>query len=59
MGAAGILLSMARMSGKHPHVGARGAYVAHDLDSVTLLADEPMPFQVDGDCARHCVRRCC
>jgi diacylglycerol kinase family enzyme len=49
MGAVGILVSMARMSGKHPHVGDRGAHVVHDLDALTLLADEPLPFQADGD----------
>jgi diacylglycerol kinase family enzyme len=49
MGVAGMLWSMARLSGDNPHVGRRGAYVVHDLDSLTVLADEPMPFQVDGD----------
>jgi diacylglycerol kinase family enzyme len=49
MGTAGLLFSMARLSGKHPRIGGRGAYVVHDLDGLTLLADEPMPVQVDGD----------
>jgi diacylglycerol kinase family enzyme len=49
MGVAGMLLSMARMSGDHPKVGRRGAHVVHDLEHITLIADEPLPFQVDGD----------
>jgi diacylglycerol kinase family enzyme len=49
MGAAGMLLSLARMSGTNPRIGRRGARVEHDLDTVTVLADEPMPVQVDGD----------
>jgi diacylglycerol kinase family enzyme len=49
MGIGGMLWSMARLSGDHPHVGGRGAYVVHDLETVTVLADEPLPFQVDGD----------
>jgi diacylglycerol kinase family enzyme len=49
MGTAGMLWSMARLSGAHPRVGRRGARVEHDLHALTLLADEPMPFQVDGD----------
>jgi diacylglycerol kinase family enzyme len=49
MGTAGMLFSMARLSGDHPRIGKRGAYLVHDLDQVTLVADEPLPFQVDGD----------
>jgi diacylglycerol kinase family enzyme len=49
MSTAGLLFSMARLSGKHAHVGRRGAYLVHDLDGLTVLADEPMPVQVDGD----------
>lgn len=49
MSTAGILFSMARMSGSRPRIGGRGARVVHDLDQVTVIADEPMPFQVDGD----------
>ena len=49
MRAAGILLSVARMSGDRPRIGRFGAHVAHDLDHLTLIADEPLPFQVDGD----------
>ena len=49
MGTAGLLWSMARMSGNRPRVGRRGAFSVHDLEHVTVIADEPMPFQVDGD----------
>lgn len=49
MGAPGLLYSLVRMSGNHPHVGRRGAHVRDDLHALTLYADEPMPFQVDGD----------
>ena len=49
MSTLGMLLSMARMSGDHPRVGSRGAHLHHDLDHITVLADAPMPFQVDGD----------
>jgi diacylglycerol kinase family enzyme len=49
MGALGLLFSLARMAGKHPRVGGRGAHVCYDLPEVTLRADEPMPVQVDGD----------
>jgi diacylglycerol kinase family enzyme len=51
MGTVGMLWSMARMSGQKGHVGTRGAYVHHDLDGLTVIADEPMPVQVDGDYA--------
>jgi diacylglycerol kinase family enzyme len=49
MGTAGMLFSMARLSGEHPHIGRRGAFVVHDLDGLSVFADEPMPVQVDGD----------
>ena len=49
MGITGMLFSMARLSGNHPRIGARGAYVVHDLDRLTLVAEEPLPFQIDGD----------
>jgi diacylglycerol kinase family enzyme len=49
MGTAGMLFSMARLSGSRPRIGTRGAFVVHDLDRLTLVADEPLPFQVDGD----------
>ena len=49
MGVAGMLFSMARLSGARPRIGKRGAHVVHDLDRLTLVADEPLPFQVDGD----------
>ena len=49
MGTPGMLWSMARMSGSRPRVGRRGAVVVHDEEHVTVIADEPLPFQVDGD----------
>lgn len=49
MGTAGVLFSMTRLSGARPKVGRRGAHVAHDLEHITLLADDPLPFQVDGE----------
>ena len=49
MGTAGMLFSLARLSGDHPKVGRRGAFLVHDLDALTVYADEPMPVQVDGD----------
>jgi diacylglycerol kinase family enzyme len=49
MSTAGLLFSMGRLSGARPHVGRRGAFLVHDLDGLTILADEPMPVQVDGD----------
>ena len=49
MGVAGMLWSMARLSGDDPRVGHRGAHVLHDLEGLTVLADEAVPFQVDGD----------
>jgi diacylglycerol kinase family enzyme len=49
MSTAGMLFSLARLSGDSPHIGRRGAHVVDDLDQFTVLADEPMPFQVDGD----------
>lgn len=49
MGAAGILYAIVRMSGSKPHVGKWGAHVEHDLEALTVRADEPMPVQVDGD----------
>ena len=45
----GLLLSMSRLSGARPRVSNRGAHVAHDLQTVTVRADEPMPVEVDGD----------
>ncbi|SHF75558.1 Diacylglycerol kinase family enzyme [Jatrophihabitans endophyticus] len=45
----GVLVSMARLSGKRPRIGRFGARVVQDLDHITVVADEPMPFQVDGD----------
>jgi diacylglycerol kinase family enzyme len=49
MGTVGMLVSMVRLSGESPRVGRRGAHVVHDLDGVTIIADEPMPVQVDGE----------
>ena len=49
MGAAGMLLSMARLSGGKPRIGRRGAHLVQDLDTLTVRADEPLPVQVDGD----------
>jgi diacylglycerol kinase family enzyme len=49
MSAPGLLFSIARMSGNTPRIGSRGARVEYDLETVTVLADEPMPLQVDGD----------
>jgi diacylglycerol kinase family enzyme len=49
MGTAGMAFSLARLSGSRPHIGSRGATVGHDLDGLTVLADDPTPVQVDGD----------
>jgi diacylglycerol kinase family enzyme len=49
MSTAGLLFSMARLSGSRPRIGRRGAWLVHDLDGLTVLADEPSPVQVDGD----------
>jgi len=49
MSTAGVLFSMARLSGDTPRIGRRGARVEHDLPSLTVTADEPMPVQVDGE----------
>ncbi len=49
MGAVGTLIGMARMAGRNPRIGARGALVIEDLDGLIVLADEPMPVQVDGE----------
>lgn len=49
MSTAGIAFSLLRLSGSRPRIGRRGAYVVHDLDRITVIADEPVPFQLDGD----------
>ncbi len=49
MSAPGVLFSMARLSGSRPRIGRRGAFVVEDLEAVTVIADEPIAFQVDGD----------
>jgi diacylglycerol kinase family enzyme len=49
MSTGGVLFSMARLSGDTPRIGRRGARVEHDLPSLTVTADVPMPVQVDGE----------
>jgi len=49
MSTVGLMFSMVRLSGKRPRIGKRGAVVIHDLAGLTILADEAMPVQVDGD----------
>jgi diacylglycerol kinase family enzyme len=49
MSTLGMLFSMGRMSGNRPKIGKHGAFLIHDLTSVTVIADEALPFQVDGD----------
>jgi diacylglycerol kinase family enzyme len=49
MGVFGMLYSMARLSGNRPKIGTRGAHVVHDLEGLTLVAEEPLPYQIDGD----------
>ena len=49
MSTPGLLFSMARLSGARPRIGGRGAFVEHDLEHITVIADRPLPFQVDGD----------
>jgi diacylglycerol kinase family enzyme len=49
MGMAGMLWSVARMSGDTPRVGRRGAALRQDLDELTVLADMPLPVHVDGE----------
>ena len=49
MGTVGVLYSMARMSRKRPRIGRLGRARRHDLPGFVLRADEPVPFQVDGD----------
>lgn len=49
MSTAGLLFSMARLSGAHPRIGQRGAHLRQDLTGLTIRADEPLPVQVDGD----------
>jgi diacylglycerol kinase family enzyme len=51
MGMTGLLVSMARMSGRTARIGARGAFTAADLGGLTVCADEPLPVQIDGDYA--------
>jgi diacylglycerol kinase family enzyme len=49
MGMAGMLWSVARMSGANPRVGRRGAALRQDLEELTVLADMPLPVHVDGE----------
>jgi diacylglycerol kinase family enzyme len=49
MGTIGAMFGMARLSGKNPRIGRLAAISGHDLDGLTVLADEPTPVQVDGD----------
>jgi len=49
MGVIGMLYSLAQLSGNRPRIGNRGAHVVNNLDRLTLVADEPLPFQLDGD----------
>jgi diacylglycerol kinase family enzyme len=46
---AGMLFSMGRLSGDRPRIGRRGAFVHHDVETLTVIADQPMPVEVDGD----------
>lgn len=49
MGIPGLLWSMGRMSGSRARIGRRGAFVRHDLTHLTVISDDPLPLQVDGD----------
>jgi diacylglycerol kinase family enzyme len=49
MGTAGILFSIARLSGDKPRIGKRGAHLANDVTGLTIRAAQPLPVQVDGD----------
>jgi diacylglycerol kinase family enzyme len=49
MSTAGVLFSMARLSGDKPRIGKRGARVDYDQETVTIFSDEPLPVEVDGD----------
>jgi diacylglycerol kinase family enzyme len=49
MSTPGMAYSLIRMLGSRPTVGKRGAHVRYDLDGATILADEPMPVEIDGD----------
>jgi diacylglycerol kinase family enzyme len=49
MTTAGMLFSMGRIMGPTARVGERGAFLVEDLERLTVIADEPLPFQIDGD----------
>lgn len=49
MSAPGLVFSMTRLSGRRPRVGRIGAHLAEDQATLTVVADEPVPVQADGD----------
>jgi diacylglycerol kinase family enzyme len=49
MNSPSVLWSLARMARSTPPAGGLGARVEHDLPSLIVRADQPMPVQVDGD----------
>jgi diacylglycerol kinase family enzyme len=49
MNTATVLWSLARMARASPPSGGLGARVVHDLPSLVVRSDEPIPVQVDGD----------
>ena len=49
MGTAGMLFSMARLSGKRPGSVAAAPTWPTTWTTSPLIADDPLPFQVDGD----------
>jgi diacylglycerol kinase family enzyme len=48
MGLPGVVHSVVAMGRKNPRRGW-GAMVEHDLPNLVVVADEPLPVQVDGD----------
>jgi diacylglycerol kinase family enzyme len=49
MGTPGVLWTMAQIARKDPGPARMGSIVRHDLSDFRLVADEPMPLQVDGE----------
>jgi diacylglycerol kinase family enzyme len=49
MATPGMLVAIAQISGSKPRVGKRGAYLIHDLESLTIRSQTPVPIEVDGD----------
>ncbi len=49
MGTIGVLWTMAHIARKAPGPARLGTTVRHDLSDFTLIADEPMPLQLDGE----------